>query len=178
MKNMEFYKRHILGDNMTAETIIPLVSALFGGVLVALCNHLLNRKKTVAEIERIIAETENIRIQSEQIKGSVEGVKTEQAHQENTIKEIQGFLVRHYISKDERMHLKKLDSKKYWEFQQCDSTEFFKNELRNLRSMDLIEGYKNKGIRSLTREGGDINTHFKITPDGRKYLEMWDQSNK
>ena len=163
---------------MLTEALVPLLSALFGGVVVALTNYVLNKKRTEAEIEKLKAETEKIRIETANIGLSVEGVKSGQEQQENTIKEIQTFLVRHLISEHERGHLERLATGRHWPFRKDDTTKFFVDELRNLRSMGLIEGQPQKGIRSLLRDGGDINTHFKIRPEGDEYLQLLEKSSE
>ena len=163
---------------MLTEAVVPLLSALFGGVVVALLNYLFNRRKTEAEIEKIRAETDKIHAETANMGLSVEGVKSGQQQQEHTIKEIQRFLVSHLLTEHERSHLERLATKEYWPFKKDATTSFFLKELRNLRSMDLIEGQLNKGIRSLQKEGGDINSHFKIRPEGKEYLKLLNKSNE
>lgn len=163
---------------MLTEVVIPLLSALFGGVVVAFLNYLFNKRKTEAEIEKIKAETNKIRAETSRMDLSVESVKSGQQKQARTIKDIQTFLVRHLLTEDERGHLERLATRKYWPFRKDATTKFFLNELRNLRSMNLIEGQPNKGIRSLLKEGGDINAHFKIRPEGEEYLQLLSISNE
>lgn len=162
---------------MVADIFVPLLSGLFGGVIVALLNYALNRRKTEAEITKLEAETEKIRKETASMGASVEGVKSDQEQQESTIKDIQRFLVRHLLSEHERAHLERLAADEPWPFQQDGTTQFFVNELRNLRSLGLIEGHPNKGIRSLLSEGGNIQTHFKIRPAGEEYLELLKNSD-
>ena len=163
---------------MLTEVVIPLLSALFGGVVVTFLNYLFNKRKSEAEIDKIKAETDKVHAETEKIELSVESVKTGQQKQANTIKDIQRFLVRHLLTEDERGHLERLATRKYWSFQKDGTTKFFLNELRNLRSMNLIEGQPNKGIRSLLKESGDINAHFKIRPEGEEYLQLLSMSNE
>jgi hypothetical protein len=162
---------------MFTEAIIPLLSATFGGVAVALLNYLFNKKRTEVEIERITAETDKIRVETRNMGSSVKSVKSEQEQQENAIREIQRFLVGHLISKHERGHLERFVTREYWPFKNDATTKFFVEELRNLRSMGLIMGQPNKGIRSLLKEGGDINSHFKIRHEGNEYLQLLSKSN-
>ena len=115
---------------MLTDAVVPLLSALFGGVVVALMNYVLNKRRTDAEIDKIKAETEKIRKETANMELSVEGVKSGQEQQENTIKEIQRFLVRHLLSEHERGHLARLATGQHWPFQKDDTTKFFVNELR------------------------------------------------
>ena len=88
------------------------------------------------------------------------------------------FLVAHFVTDDEITHLKKLEAQEAFPFAP-DSPEahFFKNELRRLRSFRLIEGQKDKGIRTLENEGGDVRNHFRITERGRQYLKLRAEMN-
>jgi hypothetical protein len=51
--------------------VTALISAIFGGVVVALINHYLNREKSKAEIEKIRAETEKIQIEVRNLSATV-----------------------------------------------------------------------------------------------------------
>ena len=187
-------------DNSGQIVIISIISAMFGGFAGAVFNYLVNRKKITAEtkkteaeyqkliedskrknkavIERIEAETEKLRAETNQFSGNVKEIKTKQGEQKDLIKEIQHFLVRHLLTDHERDHLQKLSNKNYWPFHKDATTKFFFDELRNLRSIGLIEGHPNKGIRSLDREGGDINSHFQTTREGENYLNIYRKSNE
>jgi hypothetical protein len=163
---------------MELQDFIPFLSAVFGGVVVALLNFFFAKRRTEAEIKKIEAETRKINLETASLQSKVEDVASGQQQQQDTIQNIQTFLVRHFLSAPERKHLERLSTGEYWPFQKDDTTTFFLNELRNLRSMGLIEGYPNKGIRSLLREGGDINVHFRIRPEGKDYLTLLKAANE
>ena len=82
-------------------------------------------------------------------------------------------MIRHFITDHERKHLIKLNDQDQWPLSKDETTKFFFEELRNLRSIGLIRGQPNKGIRSLDREEGDINQHFEITEEGKNYLKIY-----
>ena len=112
------------------------------------------------------------------MKTSVAVVESGQQEQKELIEKIQKFLVKQFLTKHQLEHLKRFAVAEYWPFQQDASTSFFIDELRNLRAIGLIEGYPNKGIRTLFREGGDINAHFKISSEGKEYLELLNKSEE
>jgi hypothetical protein len=157
---------------MEFKDVVPFMSAVFGGTLVALLNFTLGKKKTEAEIAKIQAETNKINTEAKSLQSKVENVESGQQLQKDVLHNIQNFLVKHFLTESERRHLEQLSTGVFWPFQQNETTPFFLNELRNLRSMGLIIGHKYKGTRSLEEEGGDINSHFMITPDGRDYLDF------
>lgn len=94
-----------------------------------------------------------------------------QKEQEDDITKLQ-FLVSHFVTKHELKHLKALNSDDPFPFKKDDSSSFFEKELRRLRDFDLIDGKKNKGVRSLFKEQGDIKVHFYITELGKTYLSL------
>jgi hypothetical protein len=53
---------------MPEQIIIALISALIGGLLVAVVNHLFTRRKTEAEAEKFLAEAERMRAEAEKVK--------------------------------------------------------------------------------------------------------------
>lgn len=68
------------------------------------------------------------------------------------------------------MEVDKLAEAAPWPFVQDDTTSFFLQELRRLRSLDLIAGRPNKGVRSLLREGGDVKD---ISRSAREVGTIW-----
>ncbi|MCP4337715.1 MAG: hypothetical protein GY799_02245 [Desulfobulbaceae bacterium] len=165
-------------NSNTQIIISSICSAFFGGIAVAMINYFANRKKNEAEIKKLEAETEKLRSDTSQVSENVKNIEIVQDDQKDQIKDIQQFLVRHLLTDHERNHLQKLFEKSNWPFQKDETTKFFYVELRNLRSIGLIEGFPNKGIRSLEREGGDVNSHFKISDEGIKYLKIYQKSNE
>jgi hypothetical protein len=157
---------------MELKDTVPLLSALVGGVVGAAMNSLLNKRKTAAEIKKITAETDKIVAETAILSTRMEGVQSGQRQQEDQLSNIQRFLVRHFLTEPERQHLERLATAQDWPFQRDDTTQFFLNELKNLRALGLIEGRPNKGTRTLLREGGNVNSHFKIRPEGKEYLGL------
>jgi hypothetical protein len=165
-----------------------LVSALFGGVIVALINYYLNKrameasiektkeetKKIHTDIERAEAETARIRVETEVLKGKVnqeiERVEVTQTKQGQDIKLLR-FFIANFIGKFEWMHLEGLEKGRPYPFDRV-SPEFVQ-ELVHLRSSGLIEHFDGKGIVAMQREGkGDLHDHFRITDLGREYLKL------
>jgi hypothetical protein len=86
------------------------------------------------------------------------------------------FLAIHFISEDELKHLQKLERGDPFPFEHSDTTGFFENELRRLRSYGLVENYPGRGIGTMMREGGDVKDYFHISDLGRKYLRLREQA--
>lgn len=125
----------------------------------------------------MIAETDKIRAETSQISTNLVQVNDMQSIQKDQLKEIQRFLVSQLLTDHERNLLKMLNENTAWHFVKNHTTKYFFDELRNLRSLGLIEGHPNKGIRSLDREGSDVNSHFKITQEGIRYLKIFKNSS-
>ncbi len=53
---------------MTDAIVVALISALFGGLLVSVTNHLFSRRKTAAEADKLRAETERMRAETEKVR--------------------------------------------------------------------------------------------------------------
>jgi hypothetical protein len=79
------------------------------------------------------------------------------------------FLVTHFLTDDELVHLRKLADEAPFPFQWLPS---FEQELRHLRGLRFIEPRTDKGFRALFAEGKDVNDYFRITKRGRQYLKM------
>lgn len=57
---------------MDADVIVTFLSGILSGVIVAVINHLLTKRRTEVEIKKMEAETEKIRAETQQITSSVE----------------------------------------------------------------------------------------------------------
>ena len=170
--------------------ILPVISAFFGGGLVAIVNFLTNKKKIDSEeaqrraqVEKLTAEADRIRAETENIRGNVEHVKSEQEKVEKDIelqaKEIIWIrsLTNLLISKYEYMHLQNLASDKPFtaEVKQGSTFEW---ELRHLLTLNLIERHPDTGMRALFRSGKcDIKKHLKIAERGWEYLKILGEIN-
>jgi hypothetical protein len=86
--------------------------------------------------------------------------------------EVLRFLVSGFVTDAELIHLRKLASHVAFPFVRGPETAYFLNELRRLRSLGLIENAPGRGVRVLEREGGDVGTHFTVTPRGQEYLRL------
>lgn len=100
----------------------------------------------------------------------VQAVEEEQFRQRKDI-EILKFLVQHFVTEYELIHLNKLAGDKPFTFTRSNA---FEAELRRLLAMGLIARRPGKGIRSLFKAGDDddVRNHLTITDQGRKYLEF------
>jgi hypothetical protein len=101
-------------------------------------------------------------------------VKEEQQKQRDDIKYLK-FLIEGFVSEDEWKHLKKLNSNEPFQIKLDDTTKYFEEELRRLRSLGLVANPPEKGIRSLLINDGQIRNvkeHFYITEKGKEYLKF------
>ena len=156
------------GD-LAVKLVVPLVSALFGGVIVALINYYLNKKAVEAGIKRTEAETVKLRVETKFLQGKfdqeIERVEVKQTKQGEDIKLLR-FFIANFIGKFELMHLEGLEKGRPYPFDRVRPE--FEQELVRLRSFGLIEHFDGKGIVAMQREGkGDLNDHFRITDSGR-----------
>jgi hypothetical protein len=79
------------------------------------------------------------------------------------------FLVAHFLTDDELIHLRKLADEAPFPFEKLSS---FEQELRHLRALRFIKPRMDKGIRALFAEGKDVGDYFRITERGRQYLRL------
>ena len=63
-------------NDITGALITALVGGLLSGVLVALLNHLLTRRRNEAEIEQMEATTEKTRLEISQLRSEMDEVRT------------------------------------------------------------------------------------------------------
>jgi hypothetical protein len=82
------------------------------------------------------------------------------------------FLISNFASPAEFEHLTKLVSGEPFPVIKDGNYGFFKEELHRLRGLQLIEGQKGKGLRSMDASGGDVKDHFKIMDNGRELLRL------
>ncbi len=61
---------------MATEIITALISSVVGGLLVAIVNHLLTRRRTEAEVEKLKAEAEKIRAETEKVRSEIGRLST------------------------------------------------------------------------------------------------------
>jgi hypothetical protein len=107
-----------------------------------------------------------------------QAVKTEQQRQAQEINALK-FLVANFLTEPEYRHLEGLASDKpYWARRDA-TTAYFEMEMRRLRALGFIQGFPERGVRSLLKamddaRGKEINVkeHFEITARGRDYLHL------
>lgn len=56
----------------STEIIVSLITSIIGGVVVAVIHELFNRKKTSAEVEKILAEAEKFRVETAKTRKEIE----------------------------------------------------------------------------------------------------------
>ena len=94
----------------------------------------------------------------------------EQKQQKSEINALK-FLIGHFITKDELVHLKKLSIGEAFPYKKASR---FVAELRRLRDFGLIERTSSTGIGEIPEEG-ELTNFLKITEPGRSYLQMRQQ---
>jgi hypothetical protein len=103
----------------------------------------------------------------------LESTQQSQQAEINTLK----FLVSHFVTGTELKHLRQFAAAAPFLYERNETTPFFTQELRRLRSLGLIEGLPERGIRSLEKQArGDVKDHFRMTERGREYLALLEQS--
>jgi hypothetical protein len=147
------------------ETIITLITGLFGGVAVVFATNMFSREKTKAEIRKISQETEYLKAQTDKINGDVSVVKVTQVEQESDLDALSALFV---ISDWQRNHLEQLSKDEPFPFEKRHS---FETELRHLRMLGLIENLPGKTVSNMPHEG-DLKEFFRITNKGREYLAL------
>jgi hypothetical protein len=88
-------------------------------------------------------------------------------------------LVANFLTEPEYRHLEGLASDKpYWAHRDT-TTAYFEMEMRRLRSLGFIQGFPDRGVRTLLKamddaqgEEIDVKEHFEITARGRDYLHL------
>jgi hypothetical protein len=98
-------------------------------------------------------------------------VEREQVRQREDLNIVLGFLLEHFVTEYELVHLQKLASDEPFPFKRASA---FEAELRRLLALGLIERLPRKGIRSLFQAGDDVRNHLRITNRGRDYLKILD----
>ncbi|WP_432515084.1 hypothetical protein [Kineococcus sp. SYSU DK001] len=87
--------------------------------------------------------------------------------------EVMTFLITHFIDPYEREHLRKLNDAVPFPFDDGETRTVFEAELRRLLGAGLIERLPGKGIRTMGPTG-DLRETFRITSEGRRYLNLLD----
>jgi len=98
-------------------------------------------------------------------------VEREQVRQREDLNIVLGFLLEHFVTQYELVHLRKLAPDEPFPFKKSNT---FEAELRRLLALGLIERLPGKGIRSLFQAGDDVRNHLRITNRGKDYLKILD----
>lgn len=99
-------------------------------------------------------------------------IESQQQQQQAEIDTLK-FLVSHFVTDAELQHLVRLNAPGPFSYTVDETTHFFEQELRRLRSLGLIAGQPGRGVRSLKKQNrGDVKDHFLITEQGKRYLEL------
>jgi hypothetical protein len=97
----------------------------------------------------------------------IKAVQDEQVRQRGDLQTILRFLLEHFVSEYELVHLRKLESGAVFPFTWVTS---FEAELKRLLALGLIARKPGHGFRSMINAGDDVGRHFEITERGRSYL--------
>lgn len=95
-------------------------------------------------------------------------VERKQDEQRKKLDEALAFLAKNFVTDDELIHLQKLAARTPFPFHKSQP---FEAELRRLLAFGLIGRRPGKGIRSLFKDGDDVQNHLEITTQGTSYLE-------
>jgi hypothetical protein len=95
-------------------------------------------------------------------------VEREQNKQRETLDGVQKFLVDNFVTRDELVHLEKLEKVTPFPFHRLAP---FREELKRLISLGLIMPKPGHSLDTLFRAHDDVQKHLEITPQGSKYLE-------
>jgi hypothetical protein len=95
-------------------------------------------------------------------------VERKQDEQRKKLDDALAFLARNFVTDDELVHLQKLAARTPFPFNKCAP---FEAELRRLLALGLIGRRPGKGMRSLFKDGDDVQHHLEITAQGTAYLE-------
>jgi hypothetical protein len=170
-----------MANTIFSTIFIPLLSALLGGVLVAIINNYFEREKRQAEIanlkqqvreslakggvevEKIQAETKLINAQAAVLATETKDIKDRQEKLE--------FVLEHLISKPELHFLERLAMSSKQDVIVFNENEYRITEhLRSLRDKGFIKKIGTKSIGEL-RSGDNLNQFFQTTESGERYFK-------
>ena len=158
----------------STSVVIPLISALFGGVVVALLNFILNRPLTKVSMAKIVADTETAKVsvakivaETEQIRTQTEIISSKVSDAQEKINTIVKYSLAFYLFD----HLSNL----YYDNEYIyHKNEWFERDLRFLRDHGYLE---NIGISAL-QDGENLIGKARLTPLGKLLVELREQGGK
>jgi hypothetical protein len=149
-----------MGSAASISVVIPLISALFGGVVVAILNYVLNRPVTKASLAKMVAETEKIRTETEIIRSKVSDAQ----EKVNTIVK---YSLAFYLF-DHLSHL-------YYDNEYVyHKNPNFERDLRFLRDHGYLEQFHIGPIQ----DGENLIGKACLTPLGKLLVELREQGGK
>ena len=101
-------------------------------------------------------------------------LQEKQERQHDEIQALQ-FLVAHFLTGAEQLHLGNLASGKPFELRSGMPNAFY-DEMRRLRSLGFIAQKGEMGVRALAMGSGDVKDFFEIAEPGRQYLKLLDET--
>jgi hypothetical protein len=124
----------------------------------------------------LIGRLDSLSISGKGIDFKVREVQKEQNRQRDEIKSIQ-FLLRYFVTQSELNRLQELsDGSSPYHFSNDYEKKGLHNELRRLRSLDLIRMVSGKTIGGdkdgINDARGDLFSYVRLTDRGREYLEL------
>jgi len=124
----------------------------------------------------LIGRLDSLSISGKGIDFKVREVQKEQNRQRDEIKSIQ-FLLRYFVTQSELNRLQELsDGSSPYHFNSDYDKKGLHNELRRLRSLDLIRMVSGKTIGGdkdgINDARGDLFAYVRLTDRGREYLEL------
>ncbi|MDQ3820582.1 MAG: hypothetical protein M3362_23265 [Acidobacteriota bacterium] len=124
----------------------------------------------------LIGRLETLSISGKGIDFKVREVEKEQNRQKDEIRSIQ-FLLKYFVTQSELNRLQELaEGSSPYQFDSDYAKNNLHNELRRLRSLDLIRMLSGKTIGGvhdgINEKKGNLNDYVRITDRGREYLEL------
>ena len=157
-----------MGSTTSLSVLIPLLSALFGGVVVALVNHFLSKDVRKASLDKMRAETDKTIAEAEITKRKLQEVATDVQNVRSEVSDTQGkinTLVKYSLAFYLFDHLSHLYHDQEYRYSKRPE---FERDLRFLRDHGYVEHF---GIRQL-QAGENLIGKVHLTPLGKLLVEL------
>ncbi len=103
-------------------------------------------------------------------------LQEKQEHLQDEIRALQ-FLVAHFLTDDERTHLRKIADREPFQVKEDEPNSFF-DEMRRLRSLGFLTQHTGRGITTMRMERGDVRDYFDLSETARQYLDLLDNTQQ
>jgi hypothetical protein len=103
-------------------------------------------------------------------------LQEKQEHLQDEIRALQ-FLVAHFLTDDERTHLRKIADREPFQVKEDEPNSFF-DEMRRLRSLGFLTQHTGRGITTMRMERGDVRDYFDLSETARQYLDLLDKTQQ